>query len=852
MFGALRAANVSASRLNRDVAIKVLPPALASDADYIARFQREAQVLASLNHPNIAHIHSVEESAAGPALIMELIEGQDGTALASRTVPLPHVRRIALQIIDALAAAHERGIIHRDLKPANIKVTESGTVKVLDFGLAKILEPNDGPSPPDASLTRTSAETRIGVVLGTAAYMAPEQARGIPADKRADIWAFGCVLFELIAGRPAFPGATFTETIAAVLEREPDWPRLPPSTPPGFRRVLRRCLEKDPKRRLQDISDARADLEEDAADPQVMSAVPPARRMMTWAAVALMIVIAGIAGWMLRPSPAPPAEVRLEITTPPTPDATFALAPDGRSVVFTASAGGAPQLWLRELHAMSARPLASTERATMPFWSADGRAIGFFADGLLKRVDLDTGVVRMLARNVGVPLGGTWNREGTVLFGVSPGGPIMRVDANGGDARPITTVAMPSQRGHYRPQFLPDGRHFIFQVGGNAESAGIYLGELNQTAVRRLLDAPAAAFYSPSGHLLSVRGGAVVAYPFDLDRLAVSGEPVVLADRLGGQIRLSVSAAGPIAFRTGTLDSGERQLVWLNREGKETSRVVYADTAALGPAISRDGRRIAVYRFANGNMDIWSYETVRRTWERLTFAAGDDIYPLWSPIDDSLVYGAVRNTQGMAIYKRAAGADGEDELAGASGRSFPSDWSSDGRWLLYSSLSDTTGPDIWALPMEGSPRTPVVVLQTEFNEAQAQFSPDARWIAYQSDKSGREEVYLRRFRAPGPEVLVSQNGGAQVRWNPSGAELFYVAADDRLMAVPLRFAADGASVEPGTPVPLFATTIGSTATLKYRQQYLVSRDGQSFILNSVVGQPTATPITLILNWRPPR
>ena len=840
-------------RLQRDVALKVLPPAFLADPERRARFDREAQILAALNHPNIADIYSVEATEAGPALIMELVEGTDGAILASRPLPLPDVTRFATQLIEALAAAHERGIVHRDLKPANIKVTAAGTVKVLDFGLAKILEAIDGPHPPDASPTMTSASTRVGVVLGTAAYMAPEQAKGLPADKRSDIWAFGCVLFEMLAGRPAFPGETIAETIAAVLAREPEWRLIPPATPTGFRRVLRRCLEKDPKRRLQDISDARADLEETETEPRPAAVKAIGRRVVTAAAVATLALLAAIAGWALRAPSEPPAEVRFEITTPPTPDATFALSPDGRSIVFTAMADGPPKLWLRSFASTTARVLAGTERATSPFWSADGRAVGFFADARLKRIDLDTGVTRTVMPNIGVPLGGTWNREGTILVAGSPGGPILRVPAEGGAAAPITTVEMPRQRGHYRPHFLPGGRHFLFQVSGSPEAAGVYVGALDGTPARRVLDVSAAPSYVPSGHLVLVRGDAIVAYPFDLERLAVSGDAIVVAEHIAGQIRTSASAAGPLAFRSGTLDSGQRQLVWLDRQGKETNRVVYPDTAALGPALSSDGRRIAAYRFANGNMDIWSYEIARQTWERITFEPGDDIYPLWSPDGGDLVYGAVRQAQGLGIYRRVVGsASGEQQIVPPSSRAFPMDWSADGHWLLYSSLDDVRGTDLWALPLDGQARLPVEVLRTEFNEGLAQFSPDGRWIAFQSDKSGRDEVYLRRFQAPGADVLVSSNGGGQVRWNPSGRELFYVAADDRLMSVPVRVTADGTGIEPGAPVPLFPTSIGSTATLKYRQQYLVSRDGRSFIMNSVVGQPTATPIAVILNWRPGR
>jgi Tol biopolymer transport system component len=846
------------TRLNRQVAVKVLSGVFAGDPERVSRIEREAQILASLNHANIAHIHGVEESSAGPALVMELVEGEELAARIGRgALPQVEAFAIATQIAEALAAAHDRGIVHRDLKPANIKVGANGAVKVLDFGLAKALDPV-GESPIDRAdaPTLTSAGTRIGTVLGTAAYMAPEQARGVPIDKRADIWAFGCVFFEMLTGRSAFPGQTITETIAAVLEREPDWRLLPGNLPAGIRRLLRRCLEKDPRRRLHDIADARLEID-DARDGTDASpaAVPVRSRPWPAWAWALMIVVpvaAAAAGWMLRPVPQVP-EARLDITTPPSADPSLAISPDGRTVVFAAGSGTQAQLWVRSLGAPLARPLAGTQHGTRPFWSPDSRSIGFFADAKLKRVDIDGGSPLTLSSAVAVPLGGTWNREGTILFSNSPGGSILRISERGGPATPATSLDRGSHRGHYFPEFLPDGRHFLFFVSsGQPEVHGVYVGALDRSQTTRLFDA-GPVVYATTGHLWFVRGSKIFAQGFDADRQTLEGDPFIVEEQVIGDTRLAASAAGPIAYRTGSADAGQRQLAWIDRAGRELEKVVYDDTAAQGPSLSHDGRRIAVYRFANGNMDLWSYDIKRRAWERLTFDPGDDIYPLWSPGDTSIVFGAVRKTANLGIYRRIVGAPpgSEEELLVDAPGAFPMDWSADGRFLLYASASPAQGVDLWALPLD-APRKPFEVVRTEFNETMAQFSPNGSWIAYQSDKTGRDEIYLRPFPGPGPDSPVSIDGGAQVRWNANGRELFYVAADDRLMAVPITTAADGKTVEPGAPSPLFTTRVGSTATLKYRQQYVVSGDGQSFVMNSLVAEPSTSPITVILNWKPRR
>ena len=851
--------------LGRDVAIKLLPSLFAGDPDRLARLAREARLLAALNHPHIATIHGFEEAGGLRALVMELVEGptlaerltQDSWRHAKTAALVAEALRIAGQIAQGLEAAHEKGIIHRDLKPANIKLRHDGSVKVLDFGLARAFS-DEGAGADLGHLPTITTDLHAGTIVGTPAYMSPEQARGQALDKRTDIWAFGCVLYEMLTGRSAFPGKTISDSIAAILERDPEWTALPANTPAGIRQLLRRCLEKDPNRRLHDIADARIEIDEVRSgarqDEGVARARPGSPAWLLWTLAAALLAVSAIAAgaWALRPLP-PAPEARLEINTPPTRDSSLAISPDGRKIVFVVTAAGRPELWLRSLDSTSPRLLPGTERASCPFWSPDGRSIGFFADVSLKRMEIDGGSVRTLSSFSAVPLGGTWSQDGTILFADNPGGTILRISASGGASVPATRLEAPQHRGHAFPQFLPDGRHFLFFVTGSAEGRGVYLGELGGLDGRRLFTADTPATYTASGHLLFVRDRKLLAQRFDPDRGELEGEAFTVDEHLAARTTLSASAAGPIVYRTGSADSGQRQLLWVDRSGRELDKVLYADTAAQGPSLSRDGSRIGLFRFADGNMDLWSYETGRRTWERMSFDPGDDIYPLWSPDGASIVFAAVRTGSHVNLYRRLLNAPPESEelILPTAGGAFPMDWSADGRFVLYTVPGPKGSGDLWALPMTGE-RKPFEVVKTDYSEGLGQFSPDGKWIAYQSDKTGRLEVYLRPFPGPGVDTLVSTAGGAQVRWNPNGRELFYVADDDRLMAVPVRASADNKTLEPGTPSALFATNVGSTAVLKYRQQYLVSPDGQSFVMNSVVGDASPSPVSVILNWKPNR
>jgi eukaryotic-like serine/threonine-protein kinase len=845
------------TRLDRNVAIKILPEAFAADADRVARFQREAKTLAALNHPNIAQIFGLEQAGDVQALAMEFVAGEDlSERIARGPIPLDEALPIAKQVAEALEAAHEQGIIHRDLKPANIKVTPEGRVKVLDFGLAKAMDkPASAPNVSQSPTITTPAMTQAGMILGTAAYMSPEQARGRATDKRSDVWAFGCVLFEMLTGARAFQGGPTTDVLASILQDEPDWRRLPSRTPREIRRLLRRCLMKDAHGRLHDFADARLEIV-DALDRDAESLVEEpvkGQDRLRWAAMSavLALIVGGASSWWTTPSTPAPPEIRLEITTPPSADPTsIAISRDGRKILFVATSEGRSRLWLRSIDSGSARPLAGTEGALYPFWSPDNRSIGFFMQGKLQRLDLEGGLVRPLAVAPN-PVGGTWGPDGTVLFTPNFTGPIFRTSAEGGEAVPITHTDT-RQPSHRFPEFLPDGTHFLYYVP-SADMRSIYVADLRGGAPRRLLDADAPGAYAASRHLLFVREGKLIAQPFDPGTLALTGNPVSVADQVvavgdSNSAGLSVSAAGPLIYRVGI--ASQRQFIWFDRSGREIGRVSEPDgagAAAANPSLSPDGRRVALNRVSGRNNDVWILDLERSLFSRFTFDPAADSMPVWSPNGATIAFNS--NRSGVYdLYEKSATGVGTDQLLLATPQNkAPVDWSPDGRFLLYRSPGPATGFDLWALPMSGD-RKPFVVVQTNFEERDAQFSPDGKWIAYQSNESGRTEVLVQAFPGPGGKLQVSTDGGAQVRWRADGRELFYISLDGRLMAVPIHPAVDRQSLEAGAPVPLFPTRAGGSAPGMNKQDYVVSRDGQRFLVD--VPEDVASPIAVILNWHP--
>ena len=839
------------TKLNRHVAIKFLLPAVANDPDRLARFSREAQFLASLNHPHIAQIHGLEDAGGLHALVMELVEGPTlADRIAQGALPLDETLPMAKQIAEALEAAHEQRIVHRDLKPANIKVRADGTVKVLDFGLAKAFDPTGSARLDAMNLPTLSVPaTQAGIILGTAAYMSPEQARGRPVDKRADLWAFGAVLYEMLTGQRAFAGDAVSDILASVLMQEPNWSGLPPQTPAPIRRLLRRCLEKDPSRRLDSAAGARLEIDDALKGPRTDADVVPSatrnRERLAWTALAVVTLIAVVAVVRtFRPVP-PESQIRLDIATLPTTDReSLAISPDGHNVVFVATPDGEPRLWLRSLDS-TARPLAGTDNASFPFWSPDSRSVGFFGGGKLKRIDLVSGSVHALADADG--RGGTWSLSGVIVFSPSPAGPLFRVPASGGEAVALK-LDVPHTSTAKFPHYLPDGRRFLFYAEGSPDSQGIYLGSLDSSETKRLTAADTAGAYLPPGWLLFIRQGTLVARHFDLSREELTGDPVTVADQVGFDSRsnvgaFSVSAAGIVAYRSG---GPPRQLMWFDRSGKALETMGAPDENDLvAPALSRDGRRVVVHRVVQGNTDLWLLDGARMT--RFTSYPGMDRFPLWSPDGGRVVFGSNRKGARDLYWKPSSGAGTEELLLESPQDKAPNSWSPDSHFLLYTNMDPKSGPDLSVLPLDGD-RKPFVFLSTRFDERVGQFSPDGHWVAYQSNASGRNEVYVRPFPGPGGESQVSTSGGIQPRWRPDGKELYYIAPDGKLMAVPITV--KGATLEPGVPAVLFRTRIwGGGTNAGSRQQYDVALDGR-FLINVTTADATNAPITVLLNWKP--
>ncbi|MEO5895739.1 MAG: protein kinase [Vicinamibacterales bacterium] len=848
------------ARLDRDVAIKILSAAFAADSDRVSRFQREARILASLNHPNIGGIHGIEEADGMIALVMELVDGEDlAQRIARGPMPLDEALPVARQIAEALDAAHQGGVIHRDLKPANIRVRVDGTVKVLDFGLAKAIETAGGAGDSSQSPTITTpAFTQAGMILGTAAYMSPEQARGKPVDKRTDIWSFGCVLYEMLTGRRPFPGDGISDVIASVLARDPDMSALPETVPPAIRRLIKRCLRKDRNERVRDIGDARLELSEAQAAGFEVAARPGPKAPMratgrfAWTAAVAALMGATLAvGWaILQQSPAAP-ETRLEIATPPAAVPTsVAISPDGRAIVYVADSEGHSRLWLRSMETAATRVIPGTDTAEAPFWAPDSQSIGFFAGGKLRRVSIDGGPVQTVA-NAWSGLGGTWNRDNVILF-ASLGNPIYRVPAAGGVPVPLAHV---TQRGsNFAPAFLPDGRHFLYFVRGNPEIRGVYVGDLDAHADRgRLLESDTGAVYASSGYLLFVREARLVAQRFDPGTLSLAGGVMTIADHIGTNRPdpgLSVSEEGTIAYRPNA-SSRQWQFVWFDRAGREISRIGEpAGGNVAEPSLSPDGRQIVFYRSVDGNTDVFRLEARRVIISRLTTDPADDVLPAWSPDGASIAFSSNR-TGVHNLYRTPATGGTEELLLATPDPKAATDWSRNGRYLLFNSRDPKRSTDIWALPMDGSGKA-FPVAHSDFDEDGGQFSPSGDWIAYVSNQSGRSEIYLQRFPDGADNQVVSTNGGGQVRWGRDGKELFYVSPDGQLTAVPVSLPSKPGPAVVGTPVTLFTPPLGhAPQRADFRHQYMVSEDSQRILVATVAEEPTA-PIAVIMNWKPRR
>jgi Tol biopolymer transport system component len=858
------------SKLDRDVALKILPDAFASDPERRARFVREAKTLAALNHPHVAHIYGVEESATTSALVMELVEGEDLSARIARgPLAFDEAVAIAKQITQALESAHEQGIIHRDLKPANIKLRDDGTIKVLDFGLAKALEPasarGDSAAPELANsptITSPAGATLGGVILGTAAYMAPEQAKGRSVDKRADIWAFGCVFYEMLTGRRAFAGEDVSDTLAAVLKAEVDWSGVPRQAI----RLLKRCLERDPRRRLHDIADA-WDLVDESAP-----ATSAADRRMPWLpwAVAGALLVASVALAVPYFATVPtPFSVRFQVEAPPNTELGpyFSLSPDGRRLAFTAvDDKRTTHLWVRSLESLDAVKVQDSEGARSLFWSPDSRHVAFTAGTSLKRVDVTGGLPQSVAT---VPLNagaGDWHPNGVMLIGSRGGGPIQRVSASGGTPVDVTELDTAGREiAHAFPRFLPDGRRFLyFKQSAARDLMGIYLASLDvqpsQQPADLLVETSSGPYFVASSRdglrtrhrLLFAKESALMAQMFDPGRGQILGDAMTIAERLGTSGAMTFFAASDdvLAIRTGQRSTPNNfQPAWVDRNGQTIETIGEPGPYGTGPyaiALSPGGRHAAAVMTSAGTSetDLWVLDLARGVRNRFTYSNGSQGSPRWSG-DGTRIAFRSSGANSAGVFEKALDGAAETALIDTMRFVTPTDWSSDGKFLLYGVRPNNVPPDDMAiLSIESGQST--TLIESPFAELAARFSPDARWIAYESDESGEREIYVRPLTVlphgkptVGPATRISTKGGTQVRWRGDGRELFYRDASGAIVSVDVT--TNGRSLDVGLPKRLFSPTAGAGS-------WDVTRDGQRFLLLVPVEDLSADPITVIVNW----
>jgi eukaryotic-like serine/threonine-protein kinase len=850
------------ARLNRDVAIKVLPELFALDRDRLTRFEREAQVLASLNHPNIAQIYGLTDAAAGQAscLVMELVEGEDLSQRLERG-PLPVDEAIAIgrQIADALEAAHEQGIIHRDLKPGNVKLRADGTVKVLDFGLAKALTPESGIGDQMHSPTFTSPATQMGVVLGTAAYMSPEQAKGKPVDRRADIWAFGVVLHEMLTGQKLWLGETAAETLAHVITREVDLAALPAATPSRLRQLIARCLVKDPKTRLRDIGEARVALTEMIAGQSgALTATEShdrrsSRALVPWLIAGLMAVAALGFGtlWMRMPQPEAAAPVRASL--PPPAGTAFAgsmaLSPDGTRLVFSAMGADdrQPSLWVQDLATGVATPIRHTEDGWRPFWSPDGRELAFFAEGKLKRIDLQGGPAQVIA-DAATARGGSWH-GGRIVFAPQFRGGLSLVDVRTGAKTPLTATDG-VENSHRWPVFLPDGKHVVFlsqtaEGGTRNDTSSIDVVAIDGTGRRKLFAANSSPLYAEPGFLLFWRAGALLAQAFDPTAVSLSGDPFAVAQDVAYDqnefVVATVSATGRLVYRPGGI-SGLSTPTSVDRSGRVLKAITAPAAFECGLALSPDGTRLVAGRTEQGanGCDLWMFDVERGSQTRLTFDDRNEYGPVFAPDGKSIYFSSDKGKDQIVrldVGGRATAVPVFEKQDGYSGGSVGS-ISKDGKWMIFSSDS-STGEDIIRYDFERKTVTPLIA--TPFAEVQAAMSPDERWIAYASDRSGRYEVYVEALNGDGEVWPVSAAGGTVPRWSHDGRELLFYAAPDRVMAVDVL---PGTTFRSSVPKELFRAAMATGESA-----FVVSPHGKRLIANLSSGPNERQPLAILSDWR---
>jgi Tol biopolymer transport system component len=846
------------TRLDRTVAVKVLPPALASDPQFRDRFGREARAISALDHPHVCALYDVGEENGCSFLVMQHLEGETLADRIARTarVSVAEALTIGIQIADALDAAHRRGIVHRDLKPGNVMMTRSGA-RLLDFGLAKA----QAPAGMGASLAATSPApiTAHGAVVGTLAYMSPEQVEGAEADARSDVWAFGCVLYEMLTGVRPFGGASAGSVIGSIMrDTPPPVSRAIPISPPALDRLVAKCLAKDPDARWQTASDLRDEMQwiaGSAVDTPVR-ATPRSRRRIAAGIAGAALVFAGIAGslvWIRAGEDRAAARVtRLSIALPP--DISFAgspvVSPDGTRMAFVAAREGRQTLWIRELGDLTPRALPGTDGASLPFWSPDSRSIGFFAHGRLKRIDADGSALQTIADAIN-GRGGTWNRDGVILFAPVVTEGLHRVPARGGEPVAVTRLDPRRQENSHRfPEFLPDGRRFVFRVrSGTRGNSGAYIASLDDPAHRFLLAADSSVVPAP-GHLLFARDSTLFAQPYDERTLQLTGEPSAVASDAGYDVTtsqggFSASSTGILAYYAG---SGEadmaHQLTWFDRAGRQLG-IVAEPGLPFNPALSPNGRYLAFDRVMpqTGARNVWVADLERNVTSRLTFSTAVDAAPVWSPDGTRIVFNSSREGP-QHLYVKAIGAQGAEHKIGEfSSFANPSSWSPDGRIIAIQRVSPATRSDLWILTL-GAKNELRPLLATPFDERQPRFSPDGRWIAYTSDESDRPEVYVQSFPEGRARVRVSVSGGTQPQWRGDGRELFFISADERLMSAAITLGVD--SVAAGLPQPLFAVRIMAFA--QNRNDYVPDATGQRFLVSMRGERRVSAPVVVVQNW----
>jgi len=856
------------TKLDREIAIKVLPEDFAEDAERLARFEREAKLLASLSHSNIAAIHGLEEADGVCFLALELVPGQTlAEMLEAGPLPVDEALDLCRQVAEGLEAAHGSGVIHRDLKPGNVKITPEGQAKILDFGLAKGTKGEVGDSGTDVSRspTVTTPQTRDGMILGTASYMSPEQARGKPLDKRTDIWSFGCLLYECLTGRMAYSGETVTDILSAILQSDPDWLALPDRTPRRVRRLLERCLEKNLRNRLQDIGDARIEMDKALAGHEwttsgiraatVTSATPSgaALRFLPWVVAAILAVALGAVTWrQLHILPTESKEMlRLSVDLPlavefSTRSHVLALSPDGRRLVLVVSRGGTTQLYLRDLGQPEAVPLPGTEGAWPAFFSPDGEWVGFFDsdDSRLKKVAVRGGAPIVLCDEEVWGGGGSWGADGSIIFTKAIYGGLWRVPASGGTAEMLTEPdASDGELGHWWPQILPGGREVLFtSYRSPIDRARVMVHSLESGNRKTLVEGAVFGRYVPTGHLLYVRGETLFAVPFDLERLEATGPPLPVLDDVGthpaqAAAQFSFSRNGTLAYISQSILHPPRSLVWVTPDGTEQAVDLEPRTLA-NPRLSPDGRRLAVSMLVANETDLWVYELSRGIPSRLTFESGLQEHPIWTADGQRLIYS--REDVQFDLYWRPADGTGPEELLYSSEYDlFAESVSPDGTVLAFSEGHPETLGDIWVLPLDGDGK-PTPFLRTPFAEGAARFSPDGRWLAYESNESGRLEVYVQAFPGPGSKLQVSTDGGSSSVWSRDGKELFY--RDDRkMMAVGIDM---GPPLTARRPRILFE---GRYERHRLSPNYDVARDGR-FLMIKTPRELAPRQVNIVLNW----